>query len=88
MADVVRDRCSDLFAALAGCSNDRECAQAHIALTACIAQQVCRDEAKAFISCKTSDPEKASARYAEMEDCVTRWGAAAAAAEAGGSAAQ
>ena len=80
LADLVRDRCAERFAALTACTNDKECAMAHIGLTACIAQQVCRDEFRAFDACKNgADEAAAGARFEAMQECVARWGAAAAA---------
>lgn len=80
LADLVRDRCAERFAALSACTNDKECAMAHIGLTACIAQQVCRDEFRAFDACKNgADEAAAGARFEAMQECVARWGRAAAA---------
>ena len=81
MADVVRDACAEKMAALQACDGERECAQAHIGLTFCIAQHVCAEEAKGFAALKGSDDHHAQAeRYEKMEACVGRWGEEAAAA--------
>lgn len=57
------------------CDSDSACAMAHIGLTMCIGEQVCAVEAAAFKAMRSnaSDAEAASARYNEMEECVSRW---------------
>jgi len=76
MAETVRERCAEQMATLSACNDERECAAAHIGLTACIAQQVCRDEFRAFEACTGGAPEEAGVRFDAMEGCVRRWGQA------------
>jgi cytochrome c heme-lyase len=78
MADTVRERCAEQMAALSTCNGERESRLAHIGLTACIAQQVCRDEFRAFEACRGGGEADAGRRFDEMEECVRRWGRLAA----------
>jgi len=72
--NAVRERCSDRMEALRACADERECAMAHIGLTMCIAEQVCRDEAAAFKASRTSTEDDKAQRYGAVEECISRWG--------------
>ena len=74
VAERVRERCAEQMAALSACNDERECSAAHIGLTACIAQQVCRDEFRAFEACRGGAAEDAGMRFEAMEGCVRQWG--------------
>ena len=73
-ADAIRERCADKFAALGTCTDESACAAAHIALTMCVGEVVCADEARAFAAAKgTDDAERATSLYARVDECVARW---------------
>ena len=84
-AAAVNQACATYVSALQSCDNERDCAQAHIGLMLCIAQQVCSKEAAEFTALRgvASDSSAADAgeRFARMETCVSKWAAAQAAAE-------
>ena len=79
LVEHVQQTCAEKMAALQACDSERSCAVAHIGLMACIAQQVCPDEANAFRMMKESvgssseNAAEASRRYQAMEGCVSRW---------------
>jgi len=72
--DAVRERCADRMEALKACDGDRECALAHIALTMCIADQVCPKEAEAFKGSRASGEDMQANLYGQVEECISRWG--------------
>ena len=74
VAEKVRERCAEQFEALSACNDERECSAANIGLMACIAQQVCRDEFRAFEACRGGTAEDAGMRFEAMEACVRQWG--------------
>jgi len=67
-------RCRDAMAAVSQCEGERECSQAQISLTMCIAAQVCSAEHAAFRALKGStDAEAVAAQFDVVQDCVGNW---------------
>jgi hypothetical protein len=71
--EMIRKNCDSQRQKLANCKNDKECANASIALQACTAHVVCPQIAKDFdlaIHAEPFDGEKADKVYGTMVKCI------------------
>lgn len=82
---ALRAACKPEFEAVGSCTDEADCAAAHIGLVLCMAKQVCEAEAARFEKQVASDgsgaQEQRRAAFAEMQDCLSKYAAASRAAQ-------